>query len=51
MEGAGLTSIKVNGFNEVYHGGTEKVELVTGHPSNCNTGRMADPLYIPSTIF
>jgi len=31
FEGTGLTSIKVNGFNEVYLAGTETVELSTGH--------------------
>jgi predicted nucleotidyltransferase len=31
FEGTGLTSIKVNGFNEVYLTGTEMVELSTGH--------------------
>jgi predicted nucleotidyltransferase len=31
FEGAGLTSIKVNGFNEVYLTGTETVKLATGH--------------------
>jgi len=31
FEGTGLTSIKVNGFNEVYLAGTEMVELATGH--------------------
>lgn len=31
FEGAGLTSIKVNGFNEVYLAGTELVEPATGH--------------------
>lgn len=31
FEGAGLTSIKVNGFNEVYLTGTEVVKLATGH--------------------
>jgi predicted nucleotidyltransferase len=31
FEGAGFTSIKVNGFNEVYLTGTETVKLATGH--------------------
>jgi predicted nucleotidyltransferase len=31
FEGTGLTSIKFNGFNEVYLAGTETVELSTGH--------------------
>ncbi|WP_345949036.1 nucleotidyl transferase AbiEii/AbiGii toxin family protein [Mucilaginibacter sp. PAMB04274] len=31
FEGAGLTSIKVNGFSEVYLTGTEIVKLATGH--------------------
>jgi len=31
FEGKGLTSIKVNGFQEVYNLGTENVELETGH--------------------
>lgn len=31
FEGTGLTSIKVNGFNEVYLAGTETVALSTGH--------------------
>ncbi len=29
--GAGLTSIKVNGFREVYDSGTEEVKMETGH--------------------
>lgn len=31
IEGEGLTSIKVNGFKEVYEEGTENIELATGH--------------------
>lgn len=31
VEGGGLTSIKVNGFMEVYLSGTEKIETETGH--------------------
>ena len=31
FEGTGLTSIKVNGFSEVYQAGTEEIELATGH--------------------
>src|SRR5690242_428632 len=31
IEGAGLTTIKVNGFKEVYRFGTEEVEMKTGH--------------------
>jgi len=31
IAGGGLTSIKVNGFMEVYQSGTEEVEMETGH--------------------
>lgn len=31
LQGEGMTSIKVNGFNEVYQSGTEAMELITGH--------------------
>jgi predicted nucleotidyltransferase len=31
VQGEGMTSIKVNGFNEVYQSGTEEIELTTGH--------------------
>ena len=31
LEGGALTSIKVNGFMEVYHGGTESLQLASGH--------------------
>lgn len=31
VKGEGMTSIEVDGFNEVYEGGTEEVELSTGH--------------------
>ena len=31
ITGQGLTSIKVNGFSEVYETGTEKVEMASGH--------------------
>jgi len=31
LTGTGLTSIKVNGFLEVYQAGTEEVKLATGH--------------------
>lgn len=31
IQGEGMTSIKVNGFSEVYHDGTEEIELITGH--------------------
>lgn len=31
IKGEGMTSIAVDGFNEVYQGGTEEVELSTGH--------------------
>lgn len=31
FSGAGLTSIKVNGFKEVYDSGTEEVKTKTGH--------------------
>jgi predicted nucleotidyltransferase len=31
IDGAGLTNVKVNGFMEVYQGGTSEVEMYTGH--------------------
>ena len=31
LKGEGLTSIKVNGFKEVYAEGTERLEVITGH--------------------
>ncbi|OJW81535.1 MAG: hypothetical protein BGO69_09120 [Bacteroidetes bacterium 46-16] len=31
LEGKGLTNIKVNGFMEVYEGGTEHIEVLEGH--------------------
>ncbi len=31
VTGEGMTSIKVNGFNEVYQSGTAEIELITGH--------------------
>ena len=31
IDGAGLTNIKVNGFMEVYQGGTSEVKMHTGH--------------------
>lgn len=34
LQGEGMTSIKVNGFNEVYQSGTEAIELATGHYFN-----------------